>query len=91
LWLQRNGFHPQTTWSAAREFHVREQYQAIVDAAQGSAIAVPAEGCIRTVRKALVCRFVYAFVPPDTIENVIMTQAQKSAKDRGYSRQAHGA
>ena len=32
---------------------VREQYQAIVDLAQGSNIHTPAEGWIRTVRKAL--------------------------------------
>lgn len=99
----------------------REQYQAIVDLASGSNIDIPAEGWIRTVRKALGmsgaqlaerlgvtrarvaqaekseleggvtlksmkataeamgCRFVYAFVPPHTIENVIITQARKKA------------
>jgi predicted DNA-binding mobile mystery protein A len=101
---------------------VREQYQAIVDTLQGSNIKTPAEGWIRTVRKALGmsgahlakkmgvtrariaqaekaeldggvtlksmqaaaeamgCRFVYAFVPPDTIENVIIGQARKKAQ-----------
>jgi len=101
---------------------VRQQYQAIVDTAQGSNIETPAEGWIRTVRKALGmsgaqlakrmgvtrariaqaekaeldggvtlksmqataeamgCRFVYAFVPPDTIENVIIAQARKKAR-----------
>ena len=100
----------------------REQYQAQVDIASGSNIEVPAEGWIRTVRKALGmsgtqlakrlgvtrariaqaekseieggvtlksmkaaaeamgCRFVYAFVPPDTIENVIVAQARKKAQ-----------
>lgn len=101
---------------------VREQYQAIVDTAQGSDIRTPAEGWIRTVRKALGmsgaqlakrmrvtrariaqaekaeldggvtlksmqaaaeamgCRFVYAFVPPDTIQNVTIGQARKKAQ-----------
>lgn len=101
---------------------VREQYQAIVDTAQGSNIKTPPEGWIRTVRKALGmsgaqlarrmgvtrartmqaeraeldggislksmqavaeamgCRFVYAFVPPGTIENVIIAQARKKAQ-----------
>ena len=101
---------------------VREQYQAIVDSAQGSSIETPAEGWIRTVRKALGmsgaqlarrmgvtrariaqseraelaggislrsmqavaeamgCRFVYAFVSPDTVENVIAAQARKKAQ-----------
>lgn len=100
----------------------REQYQAIVDFASGVNIDIPAEGWIRTVRKALGmsgaqlaerlgvtrariaqaekseleggatlksmkaaaeamgCRFVYAFVPPDTIENVIIAQARKKAQ-----------
>jgi predicted DNA-binding mobile mystery protein A len=101
---------------------VREQYQAIVDFASGRNIDIPAEGWIRTVRKALGmsgaqlakrmgvtrariaqaekaeldggvtlksmkataeamgCRFVYAFVPPDTIETVILAQARKKAQ-----------
>lgn len=101
---------------------VREQYQALVDLTQGSNIAIPVEGWIRTVRKALGmsgaqlarrmgvtrariaqaekaeldggatlksmrataeamgCRFVYAFVPPDSIENVVLQQARKKAQ-----------
>lgn len=101
---------------------VRRQYQALVDTTQGGNIQVPAEGWIRTVRKALGmsgaqlagrmgvtrariaqveqaeleggvtlksmqataeamgCRFVYAFVPPDTIEAIIVAQARKKAK-----------
>ncbi|WP_087001489.1 mobile mystery protein A [Rhizobium sullae] len=101
---------------------VRRQYQAIVDTALGNDIEIPAEGWIRTVRKALGmsgaqlakkmgvtrariaqaekaeldggvtlksmeataeamgCRFVYAFVPPQTIENVIIAQARKKAQ-----------
>jgi predicted DNA-binding mobile mystery protein A len=101
---------------------VREQYQVIVDTSQDGAIRTPAEGWIRTVRKALGmsgaqlakrmgltrariaqaekaeldggvtlrsmqaaaeamgCRFVYAFAPPDTIENVIIAQARKKAE-----------
>jgi len=101
---------------------VREQYQVIVDTSQDCAIRTPAEGWIRTVRKALGmsgaqlakrmgltrariaqaekaeldggvtlrsmqaaaeamgCRFVYAFAPPDTIENVIIAQARKKAE-----------
>jgi predicted DNA-binding mobile mystery protein A len=100
----------------------REQYQAIVDFASGVNIDIPAEGWIRTVRKALGmsgaqlakrlgvtrarvaqaekseleggvtlksmkataeamgCRFVYAFVPPDTIESLIIAQARKKAQ-----------
>ena len=100
---------------------VREQYQAIVDAAQGYTVGMPAEGWIRTTRKALGmsgpqlakrmgvtrariaqaekaeldggitlksmqataeamgCRFVYAFVPPDTIDNLLIAQARKKA------------
>lgn len=102
---------------------VREQYQAIVDTASAGSTYVPAEGWIRTVRKALGmtgaqlarrmgvtrariaqaekseldggatlksmkaaaeamgCRFVYAFVPPDTIENVVIAQARKKAQE----------
>ncbi|MDL2408024.1 mobile mystery protein A [Rhizobium calliandrae] len=101
---------------------VRQQYQIIVDTTQGTNIRTPAEGWIRTVRKALGmsgaqlakrmgltrariaqaekaeleggvtlksmqaaaeamgCHFVYAFVPPDTIENVIIAQARKKAQ-----------
>ncbi|WP_105404714.1 mobile mystery protein A [Neorhizobium sp. T7_12] len=101
---------------------VRRQYQAIVDTAHGTDIEIPAEGWIRTVRRALGmsgaqlakkmgvtrsriaqaekaeldggvtlksmeataeamgCRFVYAFVPPQTIENVIIAQARKKAQ-----------
>ncbi|MCJ9672469.1 MULTISPECIES: mobile mystery protein A [unclassified Neorhizobium] len=101
---------------------VRRQYQAIVDTAHGNDIERPAEGWIRTVRRALGmsgaqlakkmgvtrsriaqaekaeldggvtlksmeaiaeamgCRFVYAFVPPQTIENVIIAQARKKAQ-----------
>jgi predicted DNA-binding mobile mystery protein A len=101
---------------------VRRQYQAIVDTAHGNDIEIPAEGWIRTVRRALGmsgaqlakkmgvtrsriaqaekaeldggvtlksmeataeamgCRFVYAFVPPQTIENVIIAQARKKAQ-----------
>ena len=101
---------------------VRGQYQTNVDMARGSNIATPAEGWIRTVRKALGmsgaqlakrmgvtrariaqaekaeldggvtlksmraaaeamgCQFVYAFVPPDTIENVVIAQARKKAQ-----------
>jgi predicted DNA-binding mobile mystery protein A len=101
---------------------VREQYQAIVDSAQGRSIETPGEGWIRTVRKALGmsgaqlarrmgvtrariaqseraelaggislrsmqaaaeamgCRFVYAFVLPETVENVIAAQARKKAQ-----------
>lgn len=101
---------------------VRQQYQAVVDLARGGNIQVPAEGWIRTVRKALGmsgaqlagrmgvtrariaqveqaeleggvtlksmqataeamgCRFVYAFVPPDTIETLIIAQARKKAQ-----------
>ncbi|QND55875.1 mobile mystery protein A [Mesorhizobium huakuii] len=101
---------------------VRQQYQALVDLAQAGNIQIPAEGWIRTVRKALGmsgaqlagrmgvtrariaqveqaeleggvtlksmqataeamgCRFVYAFVPPDTIEAIIVAQARKKAE-----------
>jgi len=101
---------------------VRQQYQSVVNLAQGRKIQVPAEGWIRTVRKALGmsgaqlagrmgvtrariaqveqaeleggvtlksmqataeamgCRFVYAFVPPDTIEAIIVAQARKKAQ-----------
>ncbi|KAB1083850.1 mobile mystery protein A [Neorhizobium galegae] len=101
---------------------VRRQYQAIVDTAHANDIEIPAEGWIRTVRRALGmsgaqlakkmgvtrsriaqaekaeldggvtlksmeaiaeamgCRFVYAFVPPQTIENVIIAQARKKAQ-----------
>lgn len=101
---------------------IRQQYQAVVDLAHGGNIQVPAEGWIRTVRKALGmsgaqlagrmsvtrariaqveqaeleggvtlrsmqataeamgCRFVYAFVPPDTIETLIIAQARKKAQ-----------
>ncbi|QKC82739.1 mobile mystery protein A [Mesorhizobium sp. NZP2077] len=101
---------------------VRQQYQAVVDLARGGNIRVPAEGWIRTVRKALGmsgaqlagrmgvtrariaqveqaeleggvtlksmqataeamgCRFVYAFVPPHTIENLVIAQARKKAQ-----------
>ncbi|BAV46716.1 transcriptional regulator [Mesorhizobium sp. 113-1-2] len=101
---------------------VRQQYQSVVNLAQGRKIHVPAEGWIRTVRKALGmsgaqlagrmgvtrariaqveqaeleggvtlksmqataeamgCRFVYAFVPPDTIEAIIVAQARKKAE-----------
>jgi len=101
---------------------VRRQYQALVDITQGGKIQVPAEGWIRTVRKALGmsgaqlagrmgvtrariaqmeqaeiaggitlksmqataeamgCRFVYAFVPPDTVEAIIVAQARKKAE-----------
>lgn len=101
---------------------VRQQYQAVVDLARSSNIQIPAEGWIRTVRKALGmsgaqlagrmgvtrariaqveqaeleggvtlksmqataeamgCRFVYAFVPPDSIESVIIAQARKKAQ-----------
>lgn len=101
---------------------VREQYQTIVDTAQGSHLETPPEGWIRTVRKALGmsgaqlarrmgvtrariaqaekaeldggvtlrsmqaaaeamgCRFVYAFAPPDTIENVVIDQARRKAQ-----------
>ncbi|MCQ1856114.1 mobile mystery protein A [Neorhizobium galegae] len=101
---------------------VRRPYQAIVDTAHGNDIEIPAEGWIRTVRRALGmsgaqlarkmgvtrsriaqaekaeldggvtlksmeaiaeamgCRFVYAFVPPQTIENVIIAQARKKAQ-----------
>jgi predicted DNA-binding mobile mystery protein A len=102
----------------------RQQYQAIVDLArsQGGDIRVPAEGWLRTARKALGmsgaqlarrmgltrariaqaekaeleggvtlksmqaaaeamgCRFVYAIVPPATMENVIVEQARKKAQ-----------
>lgn len=101
---------------------VRRQYQALVEITEGRNIQAPAEGWIRTVRKALGmsgaqlagrmgvtrariaraeqaeleggitlksmqataeamgCRFVYAFVPPDTIEAVIAAQARKKAE-----------
>ena len=101
---------------------VRQQYQAVVNLARGGNIQVPAEGWIRTVRKALGmsgaqlagrmgvtrariaqveqaeleggvtlksmqataeamgCRFAYAFVPPDTIEKLIIAQARKKAQ-----------
>ncbi|WP_095200718.1 mobile mystery protein A [Mesorhizobium carmichaelinearum] len=101
---------------------VRQQYQAVVDLAQAGNIQIPAEGWIRTVRKAIGmsgaqlagrmgvtrariaqveqaeleggvtlksmqataeamgCRFVYAFVPPDTIEAIIVAQARKKAQ-----------
>ncbi|WP_322415298.1 mobile mystery protein A [Mesorhizobium huakuii] len=101
---------------------VRRQYQALVDITRGGKIQVPAEGWIRTVRKALGmsgaqlagrmgvtrariaqmeqaeiaggvtlksmqataeamgCRFVYAFVPPDTVEAIIVAQARKKAE-----------
>ena len=101
---------------------VRQQYQSVVNLAQGRKIQLPAEGWIRTVRKALGmsgaqlagrmgvtrariaqveqaeleggvtlksmqataeamgCRFVYAFVPPDTIEAIIVAQARKKAE-----------
>lgn len=101
---------------------VQEQYQSIVDSASAGDAHVPAEGWIRTVRKALGmtgaqlarrmgvtrariaqaekseldggatlksmkaaaeamgCRFVYAFVPPDTVENVIIAQARRKAQ-----------
>lgn len=100
----------------------RQQYQAMVDLAHDVDVRVPAEGWIRTVRKALGmsgaqlarrmgvtrariaqaeqaeleggitlksmqttaeamgCRFVYAFVPPDTIDALIATQGQKKAQ-----------
>lgn len=101
---------------------VRHQYRAIVDGARHADIRVPAEGWIRTVRKALGmsgaqlarrmgvtrariaqaeaserdggitlksmqaaaeamgCTFVYAFVPPGAIDNVITAQARKKAE-----------
>jgi len=101
---------------------VRRQYQALIDRARGGNIQLPAEGWIRTVRKALGmsgaqlagrmgvtrariaqaeqaeleggvtlksmqamaeamgCRFVYAFMPPDTIEAIIIAQARKKAE-----------
>src|SRR5690242_8909577 len=101
---------------------VREQYRAIVDFSHGSNIEMPAEGWIRTVRKALGmsgaqlakrmgvtrariaqaekaeleggvtlksmqataealgCKFVYAFEPPVTVDNIIMAQARKKAE-----------
>ena len=101
---------------------VRQHYQAMVDLTRGSTIRIPAEGWIRTVRKALGmsgaqlarrmgvtrariaqaeqaeleggitlksmqataeamgCRFVYAFVPPDTIETLIIAQARRKAE-----------
>jgi predicted DNA-binding mobile mystery protein A len=101
---------------------VREQYQEIVNSALGGGIETPAEGWIRTMRKALGmsgaqlarrmsvtrariaqseraelaggislksmqvaaeamgCRFVYAFVLPETVENVIAMQARKKAQ-----------
>lgn len=101
---------------------VRQQYQAVVERAQGGNFQMPAEGWIRTVRKALGmsgaqlagrmgvtrariaqaemaelgggvtlksmqataeamgCRFVYAFVPPESIEAIIAAQARKKAR-----------
>lgn len=35
---------------------------------------------MQATAEAMGCRFVYAFVPPDTIENVIISQARKKAQ-----------
>jgi predicted DNA-binding mobile mystery protein A len=35
---------------------------------------------MQATAEAMGCRFVYAFVPPDTIENVILAQARKRAE-----------
>jgi hypothetical protein len=34
---------------------------------------------MRAMAEAMGCRFVYAVVPPDSIENLILTQARKKA------------
>ena len=35
---------------------------------------------MQATAEAMGCRFVYAFVPPDTVENVILAQARKRAE-----------
>lgn len=35
---------------------------------------------MQAAAEAMGCRFVYAFVPPDTVENVIIAQARKKAQ-----------